>query len=337
MPAERDNPVLTLGPAPQVLPGTARVVSPGGWRRFLALLTYSALTTGLLVSATLHLSGYLAAEHVRFGWGVSRQAGSGPGPIGLAVVTESELSDLQGAALSVETPTVGESAPSELGGRRLDFSEPSALGDSGVGGSDLGDLGSVMTSATDIGPGLGSGTGAGGGGGGGGASFFGVEAAGNRFAYIVDVSGSMSVGGKIEALRAELQKSVSDMLQNSTFIIVPFSSESQVLGGKTQWTEATDRNKALASRNIEALKADGGTEPTLAFQIVFSLRPRPDAIYFMTDGEFSANVPDEVAIANSARVPIHCLCLVSQGSEGMMKLIASRSGGTYTFLPGPGR
>lgn len=337
MPVERDNPALTLGPADRVLSGRARLLSAGGWKRFWAILTYSALTTGLIVSAVLHLSGYLAAEHVRFGWGLSRQASQGSGPVGLAVVTESELSELQGAALSVETPTVGEPAPSELGGRRLDFSEPSALGDAGVGGSDLGDLGSVMSSATDIGPGLGNGTGTGGGGGGGGASFFGVEASGNRFAYIVDVSGSMSVGGKIEALRAELQKSVSDMLQNSSFIIVPFSSEAQVLGGKTQWTEATDRNKAVASRTIETLKADGGTEPTLAFQIIFSLRPRPDAIFFMTDGEFSGNVPDEVAIANPTRVPIHCLCLVSQGSEGMMKQIASRSGGTYTFLPGPRR
>ncbi len=65
-----------------------------------------------------------------------------------------------------------------------------------------------------VGIGIGSGEG---GAGGGGAKFFGVEARGSRFIFIVDVSGSME-GGKIVTLRSELTKSIDGLAENSLFI-----------------------------------------------------------------------------------------------------------------------
>ena len=129
------------------------------------------------------------------------------------------------------------------------------------------------------------------------------------------------------------------MLQNSHVIIVPFSSgAAQPLGGKNGWTETTDRAKRAISRAIETLPADGGTNPSPAFQMVFAVRPRPDAIYFMTDGEFDEAVVQEVALMQSqlsAPVPVHCICFASQSGEVLMKKIAEQSKGTYTFVPGP--
>lgn len=298
----------------------------------------SALAIGLFASAFLHLSGLLVAQHVRFGWGFSTKTSpEGPGgPIGLAVVTEGELAELQAGPLAINAPAVGEIAPSDVGGKALDNDAPSALGDVGSGAGDIGDLGPGLSSASDIGTGVGQGLGAGGGGGGGGASFFGVEAAGSRFAFIVDVSGSMSVGGKIEALRGELGRSIASLLQNSHFLVVPFSTDASPMGGKPQWTEANDRGKLWGSRSVEVLKADGGTNPFPAFAITFNIRPRPDAIYFMTDGEFPAQTANDIAALNAqAKIPIHAICFVSQGAEDIMKQIARESGGTYTYIPGP--
>jgi hypothetical protein len=300
----------------------------------MRVLLLSGLAIGLYVSFFLHATGLIVAGHIWFG---GAGTGSGPGrqgPVGLAVVTDQELSQLTGSEVQVDAPATGVPQISELGGQQIDLSMPSTLGD--TPGTGEGDLGAVLSSASDIGGGIGQGQGVGGGGGGGGASFFGVEATGNRFAFVVDVSGSMSVGGKIERLRAELSRSVDAMLQNSHFVIVPFSSGAQPLGGKAGWTEATDRGKRGAIRAIETLAADGGTNPSPAFQMVFQLRPRPDVVYFMTDGEFQPQVAVEIAAMNSdVKVPIHCLCFVSEDSAEMMKKIARESGGSYTFVPGP--
>src|SRR5207248_843954 len=84
--------------------------------------------------------------------------------------------------------------------------------------------------------------GAGGGGGGGGAaSFFGVEARGTRFAYIIDISGSMDLGvgtadiKRIDILKAELSKSVDALLENAFFFVALFSSDAKPLGGRMEW------------------------------------------------------------------------------------------------------
>lgn len=302
--------------------------------RFIRYVLLSGLAIGLYISGAFHLVGLVAAHHIWFG-GTGTGTGAGKDlPVGLAVVTEQELSRLQGSEVPLDTPSVGLPPVADVGGQRLDMSAPSALGD--APGTGDGDLSAVLSSASDVGGGIGSGLGVGAGGGGGGASFFGVEAAGNRFAFIVDVSGSMSVGGKIERLRAELSRSVDALLQNSHFIVVPFSTGAAPLAGKAGWTEASDRGKRGTIRAIETLNADGGTNPSPGFQIVFALRPRPDAIYFMTDGEFQPQVALEIAAMNSeAKIPVHCLCFVSEESSELMKKIARESGGSFTFVPGP--
>ena len=142
----------------------------------------------------------------------------------------------------------------------------------------------TVSGGGDIG---GIGGGLGGGGGGSGASFFGVEARGNRFAFIVDVSGSMGEGEKMPSLRRELIASVGGMQATAQFLVVPFSSESHPLGGKVQWRDSTPAAKKWAKALIEALQPDGGTSPASSFDGVLGLRPRPDAVYFMTDGQLT--------------------------------------------------
>jgi hypothetical protein len=88
---------------------------------------------------------------------------------------------------------------------------------------------------------------------------------------------------------------------------------------------------------VPLIAAEGATEPLSAFKIVFTLKPKPDAIYFMTDGEFDEGAAAVIARMNAEwKIPIHCLTFVSREGERVMKKIAADSGGTYAHVSGPG-
>ena len=79
----------------------------------------------------------------------------------------------------------------------------------------------------------------------------------------------------------------------------------------------------------------GGHEPLPAFEAAFTrLRPRPDAIFFMTDGLFRPEVADVIPTLNAGRkpVPIHSISLVDRGAEALLRKIADDSEGTYRHV-----
>ncbi|MBS0196547.1 MAG: VWA domain-containing protein [Planctomycetes bacterium] len=249
----------------------------------------------------------------------------------MAVISEAELARLQADAPGGGTPAVPEMLPTELD--TIHAPEVSGGGESPREGVGMGDLG-TLTGGGDVSAGGGLGLG-GSGSGGGGTSFFGIEASGNRFAYLVDVSSSMQ-GKRLLLLQQELTKSVHKMDAGSEFIMVAFASDKQVLGERTEWREASESGKRWARAQIGLLAANGNTEPLSGFKVLFTMRPRPDAIFFMTDGEFDPAVVKDVADMNAKlRIPIHCICLGSKQGEEQMKTIAEQSRGTYRFVPEP--
>lgn len=296
------------------------------WRAIRRWL-WRATVAGAVISVVAHVLFLVLSGFLFFG----RAAGSGS--VGttfeLAVVSEAELADLQAAAEDAQ-PMVPEAA-AETSPEALEQSTAPETGEALGGVEELGAEG--LGGAGDIGKSIGSGMG----GASGGASFFGLEAQGQRFAYIVDVSGSMGVGGKIEALRRELTKSIRELDTNASILVIPFSDTASELDGRRGWQEATEGGKRWATRAIARLEPQAGTNPTGGFQVALGLRPKPDAIFFMTDGEFDPGVADFVARLNrDLRVPIHCICFVSQASEPLMRKIAADSGGSYGFVPGTG-
>src|SRR5262249_53760813 len=102
---------------------------------------------------------------------------------------------------------------------------------------------------------------------------------------------------------------------------------------------ASDEGKRWAVQRVKEVEAQGGTVPDGAFESIFAMKPRPDAIYFMTDGLFDPSVAEKIAWLNRGgkRIPVHCLAFMDRSSEATMKEIAERSGGTYTFIEGPRR
>jgi len=250
----------------------------------------------------------------------------------LAVIAEAELTELVRVALDDQTPQMDQSAEPKLpsieditptvGSEALMSLEATDLSTlSGAGDADITD-----------GEGLDDGSG-------GSAQFFGVEARGSRFAYIVDVSGSME-GDRLAALKRALLASIAGLYEQAHFTVVLFSSDAVALTGN-RWVPATERAKKEIEKDIRAIRAYGGTNPLPAFEIVFAMRPRPDAIYFMTDGQFADGEEDK-ALARIARLndrgdrrtPIHCITFIERSSERLMRQIARQSGGTYTHVEG---
>jgi len=252
--------------------------------------------------------------------------------IAVSTITEAELADMNFGAMNATGPAVDDN--SETSGMMATLpgiETPGGQAVTGVG--DLGASGSGMGGAgSGDGIGVGDGTG---GSGGGGAKFFGVEARGARFAFIVDVSGSMG-GPKLESLKEQLVGSISGIVDSGSYIVVAFSSGPQPLHPAVRWMDASAKNKKDSTTMIRRLEAAGGTEPLGSFQLVFGLRPRPDAIYFMTDGDFDDAIIETIARLNrgARKVPIHCITLVDDSGAELLKRIARDSDGTYTHIKG---
>ncbi|HRQ73053.1 MAG TPA: hypothetical protein PLU35_08505 [Phycisphaerales bacterium] len=290
-----------------------------------------ATVVGVAVSLLIHLTAWFVAMHLRVEHDSRSGAAGAASVVDFAVMTDVELAQLADEALALDSPVVPEITLPDMATVDLLDAPP----DIDLSGAmrELADAGS-LTGAGDLGSGLGMGEG---GGGAGGAGFFGAEATGSRFVYIVDISGSMSFGGRIERLRDELTKSIDGLLENTHYLPITFSTGATPLGGEVRWLQANERNKRSSRREVMAIQSGGGTNPAPGFHLAFQLRPKPDAIFFMTDGEFPDTVAAEIERLNAEyRIPIHSICFMSREAESLMRRIARESGGTYTFVAGGG-
>jgi hypothetical protein len=164
------------------------------------------------------------------------------------------------------------------------------------------------------------------------ATFMGAEATGRRFLIIADRSGSMS-GAKFERLVAEINATVKGLNAGAKFYVI-FYDDTAVPFPGTRWLSG--RADAASLEAWMAGQDPGGTtNPLPAFQIAFTqVHPRPDAIFFMTDGLFAPEVADLIPPLNSARrvVPIHTISFVDRSAEPWLRKIAADSKGTYRHV-----
>ncbi len=168
-----------------------------------------------------------------------------------------------------------------------------------------------------------------------GASFMGVHAKGTRFCIIADHSGSMEENAKLDHVKEEILETLSSMGRQGRFQLVFFNSR-ELSYPQPGWRHPR-RERAEVANWMQGVNAEGGTYPTPAFRVAFQLVPRPDAIFFMTDGQFPAEVVEEIAALNRGggrRVVIHTISFMDTSSEPLMKRIASDSGGKYRHVSG---
>ena len=304
-------------------------------RRFRRLLFF-----GVGISLVLHISLMIYLNMVQRGAGIGPGVGSGIA-YNVAILSEEELTDDEDMGfdqLPAGPAHDDEPAPGELS---LEAVSPEA-GLATATANDMPSLGATGTGSGGI-PGVGDGSGGGGGnglglgGGGGSASFFGTGGKGQRFAFIVDISGSMSNGAKFETAMRELARSIDALPDFAYFYIALFESKTVTPPMQTGWIRARKPMVRQVVRWLGTVEPNGGTEPRNAFLQVFSLDVRPDVIFFLTDGIFNDISLEELNALNARgkRVVMNAVAFGAPGEvdQSLLRTIASQSGGQYRFVP----
>ncbi len=138
--------------------------------------------------------------------------------------------------------------------------------------------------------------------------FMGSEAEGERFCIIADVSGSMATKmtfknqsakpkrvPRIAFLKKELEKTLGSLAPDNSFFVVLYDTDAEAQPGG-RWMKG--RQVHLIDDWLKSIRPRGGTKPLPAFKIALQLQPKPDVIFFMTDGQFSPDVARRIANMN---------------------------------------
>ena len=161
------------------------------------------------------------------------------------------------------------------------------------------------------------------------ARFMGIEAKGRNICIIADCSGSMAWGVKLPFVKQQILETVKALNNDQRFQVVFFHT------GAIPYPRFGWRHPKTDLPTLEVWLGQvlplGGTLPTPAFNYVYSnLNPKPDAIFFLTDGEFPTQVAPYIERLNfQAKIPIHTICYYNLAGERIMRLIASQSGGQF--------
>ena len=192
---------------------------------------------GLVFSIAVHLIIMLIAALVTVDFGYADAGGAEGDEVDFAVLTDAELAQMQSPKVTQESFEVA-TIPTEA--MQIDLLSDNNSEDS------VDELADSIAPSLDPGGGsltsIDSSTGSAGAGTGDGASFFGLEAKGRRFAYIVDLSGSMNtltgqgVFTRWELTRSELIRSIDALDQHAQFAIVLYSSNAVAVFGQGNWT-----------------------------------------------------------------------------------------------------
>jgi hypothetical protein len=166
--------------------------------------------------------------------------------------------------------------------------------------------------------------------------FFGIGGYGQTFVYVVDASDSMNERGKFDRARYELLQSIEQLSSDQRYFII-FYNDGAFPMDADEPVMATQKQIARTVRWVSDAQADGGTNPLPA--LLYALSLRPDAIYFLSDGQFDPMTIYQLRARNRPskrirlrQIPIHTIAFVDRGTVGLMRTIARNSGGEHRFV-----
>ena len=161
------------------------------------------------------------------------------------------------------------------------------------------------------------------------ANFYGVDADGSDFVFVVDMSGSMS-GTRFRRAKSELRRSIEALSPTQRYFIIFFSDDAWPMPADGL-LEATEKNLLATRRWLKQAACMGGTHPLPA--LLDALRLEPDAIFLLSDGQFDPETAMQIDTAEPyVRIPIHTIGFASRQGEPMLKAISEVSGGKYRFV-----
>ena len=195
-----------------------------------------------------------------------------------------------------------------------------------------------IESGFGAGTGMGAGGGGGdgfGGGGGSGTTFFGVQGTGRRVAFIVDKSGSMSRGNRMDRARAEVTAAVWALPDYAKACVLFYDTTVVSPPGFDAFTRLRGASRDDFVAFLAGMRPSGDTSPIGAFRRAFGQGERPDLVYFLSDGEINPEEVDAILALNASGRPavIHCIALGSDAGKVQLQRVAAVSGGSFTFFP----
>jgi hypothetical protein len=209
---------------------------------------------------------------------------------------------------------------------------------------------------------------------GGSVSFMGNQGKGSRVVFVVDVSGSMSASSqadgktisRFELLKKELAKSLNQLRAGIQYQVIYFSdfawphdvvdtNDPQAME-KYEWDirpgqqgvkiprysylAASPTNLAKSRKIITDSINPGGTNWGAGLLMALNGTPKPDLIFFMTDGNRSDALTwvDEVSVANARGKPavIHTTAMMEPAAATELNNLAQRNGGKFTIINADG-
>jgi len=179
--------------------------------------------------------------------------------------------------------------------------------------------------------------------GGEGTEFFGVQGQGSKFVFVCDCSGSMN-GLKWMELNRELSRCISSLSAGKSFYVIFFDGEMHPMfepfGREPALLDATTENIEKARQWIANKSLGRDTSP--CDSVKFAVNLEPDAVFLLTDGEFSdytapylRDFNKKRVAKNKPKVVVHTIGFFSQKHQMVLERIAKDSGGTYQFVAGP--
>ena len=177
-------------------------------------------------------------------------------------------------------------------------------------------------------------------------SFFGIEANGHDFVYVLDQSGSMR-GQRFRRAADELIRSVNSLNEDQAFFVVLFNTEmAQMFNDKSlapMPIQATDKNKRKLASWLKQVGPTGGTDPRMGLKL--ALQMNPSAVFMLSDGEFCDDTKRRKGILHqddgntmqmvrrmNGSVPIHAIAYEDPTSCINMRELATLTGGEYRFV-----
>jgi len=201
------------------------------------------------------------------------------------------------------------------------------------------DRGAAGLSTEIGGDGVGSGMGLGAGQGAG-TAFFGIQARGNRFAYVVDISGSMGNNGRLQLALRELQRSLEALPDFAQFKVALYSNQVAIPPFQRGWLRASRGRVRATGGWLDSIGASGGTQPFPAFQYLWSDDQRPDVVFFLTDGEIPSGTAADIIQLNlqpgGKPAVVNCIAFSADASQAELREIAQRTEGVFRYVPEQG-
>ena len=171
-----------------------------------------------------------------------------------------------------------------------------------------------------------------------GANFFGTEAPGESFVFIIDRSGSMN-GKRWEYAREELIYSLRRMPAGQRFFILCFASETNIMmdtpADQARYFTASDHAIEDVKYWLEDMKPRGGTKPLNSLRLAIDFKP--DAVFFLSDGEIGKQPLDMLRRINrdsktNEKIPIHTVHLLSIGGADNLEQLAKENNGKFRSI-----